>query len=168
MNTTPSIDDMLAGVIVGIDNDILPALQNPKAQATAVMMQSILQGIRQLLPVHDQHLVDEHNAMAQVLRDVAAKIGLVEGDAATRLRERAQTLGVRDDLEYSFDRAAAMEAHRELGQALEATLVDLDELQRAGITAADDALDNVRRHLGPRFVRDVATFTVGEGFVGRG
>ena len=39
MNTNPSIDSMLEALILGIDDDILPALESPKAQATAVMMQ---------------------------------------------------------------------------------------------------------------------------------
>lgn len=168
MNTSPSIDDLLAGVIMGIDDDLLPALANPKAQATAVMMQSILQGIRQLLPVHDVHLVDEHNAMTAVLRDAAASLGDVTGPAADRVRERASTLGRRDDLPAPLDRSSAVEAHRELGHALEATMVDLDELQRAGASTADDALLVLRAHLAPRFLRDVGTFSVGEGFVGRG
>ena len=168
MNTSPSIDDMLAGVIMGIDDDLLPALSNPKAQATAVMMQSILQGVRQLLPVHDAHLVDEHNAMTTVLRDAASSLGDVTGPAADRVRERASTLGQLDDLPPVLDRDAVSQTHRELGHALEATMVDLDELQRAGETAADDALQVVRVHLAPRFLRDVGTFSVGEGFVGRG
>ena len=168
MNTTPSIDDLLAGVIMGIDDDILPSLGNPKAQATAVMMQSILQGIRQLLPVHDQHLVDEHNAMTTVLRDTAHTLGDIEGPAADRVRDRASTLGQLDDLPAPIDRAAVAETHRELGHALEATMIDLDELQRAGETAADDALAVLRAHLAARFLRDVGTFSVGEGFVGRG
>lgn len=168
MNTTPSIDDLLAGVIMGIDDDILPALGNPKAQATAVMMQSILQGIRQLLPVHDSHLVDEHNAMTTVLRDAAELLGDTTGPPADRIRDRASTLGQRADLPAPMDTSAAVSAHRELSHALEATMTDLDELQRDGATAADEALGVVRAHLAPRFLRDVGTFAVGEGFVGRG
>ena len=168
MNTTPSIDDLLAGVILGIDDDILPALANPKAQATAVMMQSILQGIRQLLPVHDAHLVDEHNAMTAVLRDTARLLAELSGPAVDRVRGRAETLGQLDDLPAPSDRTALSDTHRELGHAIEATMIDLDELQRAGETAADDALAVVRAHLAPRFLRDVETFSVGEGFVGRG
>ena len=128
MNTSPSIDDLLAGVIMGIDDDLLPALGNPKAQATAVMMQSILQGIRQLLPVHDVHLVDEHNAMTAVLRDAATSLADVTGPAADRIRERASTLGELDDLPPPLDRDAVSRTHRELGHALEATMVDVDEL----------------------------------------
>jgi hypothetical protein len=168
MNSNPSIDEVLAGVISGLSTDILPALTNPKAQATAVMMQSLLQGIRQILPVQDANLVDEHNAMTAVLRDVAATLGDVTGPAADRIRDRAATLGQTADLPAPMDRPAVADAHRQLGHAIEDTVVDLDELQRAGQASADAALHMVRGHFGPRFVRDVMTATVGEGFVGRG
>ena len=95
-------------------------------------------------------------------------LGDVGGDAADRVRERAATLGTRAELPAPFDRDAAFTAHDELGRAIEATFYDLDELQRAGIGSADEALQVVRAHLGPRFVRDAETVVVGEGFVGRG
>ena len=58
MNSSPSIDQMLAGVLIAIDDEILPALNNPKAAATAQMVQSLIQGVRQMLPVVDEQLVD--------------------------------------------------------------------------------------------------------------
>ena len=61
-----------------------------------------------------------------------------------------------------------MAAHRALGLALQDDMIDLDELQRAGDTDADVALDVIRAHLGPRLVRDVQTFLVGDALVGRG
>ena len=51
MNTNPGMDGMLEGVIVGIANELIPFLSNEKAVATAMMMQSLLQGVRQTLPV---------------------------------------------------------------------------------------------------------------------
>ncbi len=51
MNTSPGIDGLLEGVIVGIQNELMPFLSNEKAQATAAMMQAILQGVRQTIPV---------------------------------------------------------------------------------------------------------------------
>jgi hypothetical protein len=169
MNTSPSADDTLAAVIMAIDDEILPALGNPRAQATAVMIQSLLQGLRQTLPVYDRFIVDEHNAMTAVLRDAAAALGHLDGPAADRVRDRAGTLGQWPDLPMPDDPAVARAAHRQLSQALGATMVDLDELQRSGVApAADEALQLVRAHLGPRFVRDVQTAAVGEGFVGRG
>ena len=41
MNTTPSIDELLEGLIFALSDEILPYLTNEKSQATAVMMQSI-------------------------------------------------------------------------------------------------------------------------------
>ena len=49
MNTSPSIDQMLEGVLISISTDIIPNLLNPKAHASAQMMQSVIQGVRQLL-----------------------------------------------------------------------------------------------------------------------
>jgi hypothetical protein len=72
---------MLEGVLISISTDILPNVVNPKAAASAQMMQSIIQGIRQLLPVYDQYLAEEHNQMMGVLRDVAAAIDGSSGAA---------------------------------------------------------------------------------------
>lgn len=153
---------------MAIDDAILPSLNNPKAQATAVMIQSLLQGLRQSLPVHAQYVAEEHNAMTKVLRDVADVLAGLDGPAVDRVRERAASLGRLPDLPIPNDPAIALAAHNELGHALEATMRDLDELQRAGAAEGDVALDVVRAHLGPRFVRDVQTITVGAGFIGRG
>ncbi len=131
MNTSPSIDQLLEGVIVSISTDIVPNLVNPKAHATAKMMQSILQGVRQLLPVYDQGLAEEHNQMLRVLRDVAAIIGDSPGPAADRIRERASTIGAGAELPVPLDRDVVMGAHRRLGVAVQDDMIDLDELQRA-------------------------------------
>ncbi len=159
---------MLEGVIVSISTDIVPNLVNPKAHATAQMMQSILQGVRQLLPVYDQYLAEEHNQMMDVLRDVAATIGDSAGPAAERIRDRAATLGQADEVPVPIDRDTVMAAHRALGLALQDDMIDLDELQRAGDTDANAALEVIRAHMGPRLVRDVQTFLVGDAMVGRG
>lgn len=167
MITSPSIDQILEGVLIALDEEIAPAIGNPKALATIQMIQSMLQGVRQTLPVMDAQLVDEHNDMIRTLRDTAAALGDAAGPAADRVRERGATLGARDSLPEPLDRDALVAAHLELGEALEATFFDLDELQRAGVGSADEAVQVVRGHLAPRFIRDVATFCVGEGFVGR-
>ena len=168
MNTSPSIDDLLAGVIIAIETDIVPELQTMKGHATAQMMQSLLQGVRQLLPVYDACLTDEHNAMTAVLRDGAAAIDGATGEAADRIRERAATLGRWPDRPAPPDRADVVEAHRALGQALTDTLRDLDELQSAEVAGADTALDVLRGHMGPRYVRDTLTFCIDGGMLGRG
>jgi hypothetical protein len=168
MNTSPSIDQMLEGVLISISTDIIPNLVNPKAHASAQMMQSLIQGVRQLLPVYDQYLAEEHNQMMQVLRDVAGAIEASSGSAADRIRERATTLGAGDDLPIPLERDAVMSAHRELGFALQATMMDLDELQRAGDNEAGEGLDIVREHMGPRIMRDVQSILVGNALLGRG
>jgi len=159
---------MLEGVLISISTDIIPNVVNPKAHATAQMMQSIIQGIRQLLPVYDQLLAEEHNQMMAVLRDIAAQLEGTSGEAADRIRERAATLGAGDEVPIPLDREVVMAAHRELGFSLEATTVDLDELQRDGNADAEAGLEILRGHMGPRLVRDVQTFLVGDAMVGRG
>jgi len=167
MITSPSIDQILEGVLIALDEEIVPAVGSPKALATIQMIQSMLQGVRQTLPVMDAQLVDEHNDMIRTLRDTATALGDATGAAADRVRERAVTLGARDGVPQPPDRDALIAAHLELGEALEATFLDLDELQRAGVGSADEAVQVVRGHFAPRFIRDVETFCVGDGFVGR-
>jgi hypothetical protein len=159
---------MLEGVLISISTDILPNVVNPKAAASAQMMQSIIQGIRQLLPVYDQYLAEEHNQMMGVLRDVADAIDSSSGAAADRIRERAATLGQGDEIPIPIGRDVVMAAHRELGLALQESMIDLDELQRAGDTDADAGLETIREHMGPRIMRDVQTFLVGDALLGRG
>ena len=167
MISSPNIDQLLEGVLIAIDDEIMPSLDNPRAQATAQMMQSLIQGVRQMLPVMDEQLVDEHNDMIRTLVDTAAALGNVTGDAADRMRERAATLGQWVPLPAPPDSAAIVAAHIELGRAIEASFLDLDELQRAGVATADEALQIVRAHLAPRYLREAETFVVGDGFVGR-
>ena len=159
---------MLEGVLISISTDIIPNVVNPKAQASAQMMQSIIQGIRQLLPVYDQYLAEEHNEMIELLRDVAERLEGTSGEAADRVRERASTLGTGADVPVPLDRDVVMAAHRELGFAVQATMSDLDELQREGNADADAGLEVIREHMGPRLVRDVQTFLVGDALLGRG
>jgi hypothetical protein len=170
MNSSPGLDGLLEGVIFAIRDDLMPNL-DPKSQASAAMMQSILQAVRQILPVYDAAMIEEHNDMTRTLRDAAAQLAGVAGPEADRIRERAATLGQRADLPAPADRTAVSAAHTELGRALEANIADLDVVQRAGgagAEAADAALNAVRAHLAPRYLRDYATFSVGAGFLGRG
>ena len=141
MNSSPSIDQMLAGVLIAIDDEILPALNNPKAQATAQMMQSLIQGVRQMLPVIDEQLVEEHNDMIRTLRDTAAALGDAHGEPADRVRERAATFGAWDDLPAPPDDDVVTAAHTELGRAIEATFFDLDELGVASVNRYRVVLD---------------------------
>ncbi|MEM9747118.1 MAG: hypothetical protein AAF945_10530 [Actinomycetota bacterium] len=167
MITTPSVDQLLEGVMLAIEDEIVPSISNPKAHATAQMIQSVLQGVRQMLPVIDAQLAEEHNDMIRTLREAAESLGDAPGDAADRVRERAATFGGRDELPVPVDRDAALASYEELGHAIEASFRDLDELLRDGVESAAAAQDVVRAHLMPRYLRDVASIKVHEGFVGR-
>lgn len=168
MNTVPTVDDLLEGFIIALNNEIMPFLNNPKAVATAAMMQSLLQEIRQVLPVFDRTIAEEHNQMTQTLRDVAALLHGVGGEEADRIRSRASTLGALTDVPMPADQAPVREAHQKLGYALQDTISDLDVLQRAGETRADEALTRLRMFLMPTIVNHVAAISVGGGMVGRG
>lgn len=168
MMTKPLVDDLLEGLIIALENEVIPFITSPKAQSTGLMMQSIIQEIRQILPVFDTYIAIEHNQMTQVLKDMSAAIEGVSGPEADRIRDRAKTLGVRPDVVVPLDQAPIRESHRELGFALQENMTDLDVLQRAGEAKADVALQILRTHLMPRIVRDVETLTVGAGVAGRG
>lgn len=170
MNTSPGIDGLLEGVVLGIGNELMPHLSNEKAQASAAMMQSILQAIRQMIPLFDSALIDEHNAMIVTLRSAAECLATVTGDEADAVRDRAASIGQRADYPTPADRDEVARAHTELGRALEASMIDLDTLQRKGgapAAAADEALAVIRAHLAPRYLRDFQAITVGAGFLGR-
>ncbi len=168
MMTNPTIDDLLEGFIVALQNEIMPFVSNPKAQAMCQMMQSLVQEVRQVLPVYDEFVAQEHNEMTKVLRDVADALGGATGTEADRIRERALVLGTRENVPLPSDQAPIRAAHRELSYALQDSMTDLDVLQRAGDTRADVALQHIRTHLMSRIVRDTATITVGAGMAGRG
>ena len=168
MNTVPSVDDLLEGFIIALNNEIMPFLNNPKAVATAAMMQSLLQEVRQVLPVFDVSIATEHNQMTRTLRDVASALGNSSGPEADRIRERASTLGAQADVAIPADQAPVRAAHLALGYALQDTLSDLDVLQRAGDTKADEALNTLRMFLMPTIVNHVSAISVSGGMVGRG
>ena len=168
MLTTPSPDFLLEGVIVSLSNDVMPNLTNAKAQATVGMAQAVLQQVRQTLPHYMEFLADEHNGMTKALRDVAAALSSSSGPAAESLRARSADLGGRADIPAPIAPDIIMDAHRALSLAVVATMKDLDTLQRAGNADADAALQIIRAHLGPRYVRDVQTLVVGAGMIGRG
>lgn len=168
MNTVPSVDDLLEGFIIALNNEIMPFLNNPKAVATAAMMQSLLQEVRQVLPIFDKTIAEEHNQMTLTLREVAAKLEGISGAEADRIRDRAATLGALSDVAIPADQAPVREAHQKLGYALQDTISDLDVLQRAGETKADEALLRLREFLMPAIVTHVSAISVSGGMVGRG
>jgi len=166
--TNPTLDDLLEGLIVSLENEIMPHVSSPKAHVMCQMVQSLIQEVRQALPVYDIYIAEEHNGMIQVLRDVAAALGDSTGPEADRIRARATTLGALADVPMPADQAPIRAAHRELSYALQDCMTDLDVLQRAGNTRADTALQSIRAHILPRIVRDVETLTIAGGMAGRG
>lgn len=168
MNTVPSVDDLLEGFIIALNNEIMPFLNNPKAIATAAMMQSLLQEVRQVLPIFDKTIAKEHNQMTLTLREVAAKLEGISGAEADRIRDRAATLGALTDVAIPADQAPVREDHQKLGYALQDTISDLDVLQRAGETKADEALLRLREFLMPAIVTHVSAISINGGMVGRG
>jgi hypothetical protein len=168
MMTNPTVDDLLEGFIVALQNEIMPFVDSPKAQAMCQMLQSLIQEVRQVLPVYDTYIADEHNDMTKVLRDVATALGSVNGPEADRIRHRAATLGAKADVPTPLDQEPIRAAHRELSFALQDCMTDLDVLQRAGHPEGDTALQVIRGHLMGRIVRDTQTITVGAGMAGRG
>lgn len=168
MITNPTVDDLLEGFIVALQDEIMPFVSSPKAQVMCQMLQSLIQEVRQVLPVYDTYIADEHNEMTRVLRDVAVALGNVSGPEADRIRKRAATLGSKPDVPMPLNQEPIRAAHRELGFALQDCITDLDVLQRAGHSEGDVALQVIRGHLMSRIVRDTETITVGAGMAGRG
>lgn len=167
MLTHPSSDELLEGCIISIQNDILPNLANQHAQVSAVMMQALLQCVRQRLPVEQQVMAAEHNQMIALFRDLGT-LANAESEAGKRLRDRAQSCGASENLPVppAFDEVVSR--YRELSQAVVDTLDDLDALISEGDTSAQEALLKVRTYLGQRTATDFATLVVGAGMAGRG
>jgi hypothetical protein len=168
MNTTPSIDDLLEGLIVALQNEIIPHLSNAKSVATAMMMQSLIQQVRQVLPMLDASIAHEHNEMTRTLREVAALLGDVPGPEADRIRARAASLGSLANVAVPADQTPVREAHAQLGYGLQDTISDLDVLQRGGHASADVALNRVREFLMPTIMQNIAAISIGGGMIGRG
>jgi hypothetical protein len=167
----PTIDDMIEGVMLAIQDELVPYLSNDKAVAAAAMMTSVLQGVRQLLPVRLAAQIEEHNDMTRTLREIGRLLQEVRSPEADRIRERVAAHGHLPNLPPPPDLAAVERAHHRLSRALESCIADLDAIQRAGGpdgAAADAGLAAIRAHLAPRYLRTMAALHVGEGFVGRG
>jgi hypothetical protein len=168
MFTKPSPGELIETVIVALNKDILPELQSERAQVACVMAQAVLQTVCQAIPVFQQIMTQEHNEMTTAFRDVASTIGSSAGPDADRIRERARSLGSREDIPVPMAYQDLAAVYQQLSLALVETLNDLDILIREGNTTAEDAVLRIREHLGPRTVREVGTYVAGAGMVGRG
>lgn len=168
MYTKPGAADMIDGVLASLRNDIMPELTTQKAIVAVVMMQTLLEGVKQRIPVEQQIMAAEHNQMVALYGQMASTIGAAPGPEADRIRERATTLGAIEALPTLPNYDDLQAAYRELSEGLVATLEDLDVLIQQGSPGAEEALQQMRGYLGPRVVADFTTYFVGAGMAGRG
>ncbi len=168
MYTRPGVGDLIDGVIASLMRDVMPELTSQKAVVALVMAQSLLEGVKQRVPIEQQLMASEHNQMTALYREMAATLASAPGEAAERVRQRSAELGARADLPVmpAYDDLAA--AYRELSQGLVDTLEDLDRLIRDGSQEAETALTQMRTYLGPRTIAEFTTYFVGAGMAGRG
>ena len=168
MYTSPSIAEVIDGVIASLNRDVIPELQSQKAVVAVIMMQTLLEGVKQRVPIEQQTMAAEHNQMTALFRQMAETIGDAPGPEAARIRQRASTFGSYADLPQlpAFD--ALTGAYRDLSQGLVETLEDIDHLIRNGNDDAETALQQMRAYLGPRTIADFTTYVVGAGMAGRG
>lgn len=168
MFTNPTPDTLLEGCLVALQLDILPNLSDEKAQVTAVMMQAVIQQVRQLIPAYLGNMAAEHNDMLRTLGDIGTIVGESPGDAAGRIRDRGTAATQSETFPPVPALQAVIEGHRALAQQLVDTVRDLDELATSGNAAGEAGLLRLRQHLGPSLMGDFMTNVVGAGMAGRG
>ncbi|MCK9517637.1 MAG: hypothetical protein M0R74_01225 [Dehalococcoidia bacterium] len=168
MYTAPTTDDLIEGVIIALERDILPACTSQKAQVGVVMAQAVLQMARQMIPVQLQYMCEEHNQMTSLFREIGELIGDTPGPEADRIRELAQKFGNRQQFPVVPPTTEVMESHRELAQGLVDAIRNLDVLIVQGNDGANQAILRFREQFGPRIARDFATMVAGAGMAGRG
>jgi hypothetical protein len=166
--TSPTTDDLIEGVIIALQQDILPECTSQKAQVSVVMAEATLQMVRRMIPVQLQYLCEEHNQMAALFREIGDLIGETPGPEADRIRELAQKFGARAEFPTVPPSEEVVAGHRDLTQGLVEVMRDLDALICQGSDAAEEALGRFRAHAGPRIARDFGTLVVGAGMAGRG
>ncbi len=168
MYTNPTPSDILEGVIVALQNDVLPNVNTQKAAVATVMIQALVQQARQMIPAYLQTLALEHADMTGVLEDMAAALEGIDSPEADRVRARALEAanGPAFPIIPALTEVAA--AHRALTAAMTENIRDLDAIITAGNPAGEAALTRMRVHLGPRLMNDFATMVVSAGAVGRG
>lgn len=168
MFSRPGPDDLLEGVMVALQEHVLPECTSAKAQLSVVMAQALLQMARQVIPVQQQYMVEEANAYSAALRDMAKLLGDATGPEADRIRERAAGAGARPSLQQPPPWEEIVAAHDSVKQALVENVRDLDPLIRQGNLGAEQALLRMREVMGPFLARDFGTMVIGAGMAGRG
>lgn len=168
MYTRPSPGDIIDGVIASLNRDIMPELTSQKAVVAVIMMQTLLEGVKQRVPVEVQLMAAEYNEMAALYRQMGATIAGSSGPAAEHIRNRAATLGARAELPTVPVYGELLAGYREFSEGLIATLDDLDVLIRSGDARGEAALQELRAYLGTRMASEFTTYVSGAGMAGRG
>jgi hypothetical protein len=168
MFTKPSPADMIDGVIASLNRDIIPELTSQKAVVAVIMMQALLEGVKQRIPVEVQLMAAEYNQMGALYRQMGSTIGDSADPAAERIRQRATTLGARAEMPAVPAYDDLLATYREFSEGLIATIDDLDALIVAGNARAEATLQELRGYLGNRTVSEFTTYLVGAGMAGRG
>lgn len=168
MYTSPSADDMLEAVQIALQKDIAPECTSERAQVAIAMAQALLQSARQVIPVAQQYMVEEHNQMLALYADIAKALEGCSEPEAQRIRQLASDIADRAPLPEMppYNQIAA--AHDKLTEGLVDVVRDLDALIRRGNDAGTEALMRFRAAMGPRIARDFGTIVVGAGMAGRG
>jgi hypothetical protein len=168
MYAKPTIGDLIEGVIISLNRDVMPYVQGEKAPVAVQVIQGVLVNVAQRAAMEIPVVLAEHNEMTAVFRDMAAILGDTPGPEAERIRERAATLGERADLPLIPSLDELFATYGVLSRALVDSIDDLDILIREGSDAAGEALLRLREHTGPRVAREFAANVAGAGMVGRG
>ena len=133
---------MIDGVIASLMRDVMPELTSQKAVVALVMAQSLLESVKQRVPIEQQLMASEHNQMTALYRQMARTVDSVSGAAAEPIAARTRRNPRRHSLTYpcipNFDDLAPPTGT--LSQGLVETLEDLDALIRDGSNEAEEAL----------------------------
>jgi len=164
----PSPDDMIESVLIALQKDIAPECMSERAQVAILMAQAVLQSARQLIPVMQQYMAQEHNEMLGLYGELAKVLEGSSEPEAAHIREMAADVADRAPLPEIPPYDEIVDAHDKLAQGLVDIMRDLDVLIRGGNQAAEEALIRFRAAMGPRIARDFGTIVVGAGMAGRG
>ncbi|MCC7365075.1 MAG: hypothetical protein IT303_11950 [Dehalococcoidia bacterium] len=168
MITHPNSDDILEAIQIALERDVLPECTTARGQMAVVLAQALLQMAREVIPVQQQYLAEEFNALKQTLAVMAKELDGVSGPEADRVRERAASFAAQPDFPVIPPLAELLAAHDAVKTALEENMLDTDVLIRGGHGGAMEAVTRYREVMGPMIARDFATMVVGAGMVGRG
>lgn len=168
MYTQPTIGDLIEGVIISLNKDVMPNLTTQKAAVAVQVIQGVLVNVAQRAAMEMPTMVAEHNEMVALYRELPELLRDTPGPAADRIRTRSQDLATREELPQIPSPEQVQAAYRELSEGLVQTIDDLDVLITEGREEAEVALRRLREHTGPRAAREFQANVAGAGMVGRG